>query len=344
MNPRLEPNLVLMVVMVVMVVPGSLQDSGDMLDEESSRVEALANGANDVIVVRRASGELQSTAWQGQIGKLNSVFQSREGRDVAIFVGSVPARQMMTVTQSGSLKFKEGSPHSMSSEDLEELNLKVGVNPAKYVCVQLDEVIEFNIFLYSEKDKIVITDFDGTITESDLRGHISSFLGTTNQHKGVVELFDRVHRRGYKLVYLTARSMAQVEETKKYIFRSLQNQQGYSLPMGPVLFNPVTFISGLVTEVVTKAPHVQKIKTIRDLWATFESDNRTDINGVIKAAYGNTDTDTKAYLEAGLRPGSVFIVNKQGVLKNIGTGDVSSYEMQIENIEKLYPQINVEIR
>ena len=59
----------------------------DMLDEESSRVEALANGANDVIVVRRASGELQSTAWQGQIGKLNSVFQSREGRDVAIFVG-----------------------------------------------------------------------------------------------------------------------------------------------------------------------------------------------------------------------------------------------------------------
>ena len=73
-------------------------------------------------------------------------------------------------------------------------------------------------------------------------------------------MFDRVHRRGYKLVYLTARSMAQVEETKKYIFRSLQNQQGYSLPMGPVLFNPVTFISGLVTEVVTKAPHVQKIK------------------------------------------------------------------------------------
>ena len=32
--------------------------------------------------------------------------------------------------------------------------MKVGVNPAKYVCVQLDEVIEFNIFLYSEKDKI----------------------------------------------------------------------------------------------------------------------------------------------------------------------------------------------
>ena len=81
---------------------------------------------------------------------------------------------------------------------------------------------------------------------------------------------------------------------------------------------------------------------------------------MITAAYGNTDTDTKAYLEAGLRPGSVFIVNKQGkfaaiesfscqvliagVLKNIGTGDISSYEKQIENIEKLYPQINVEIR
>ena len=36
MNPRLEPNLVLMVVMVVVVVPGSLLDSGGVITNINS--------------------------------------------------------------------------------------------------------------------------------------------------------------------------------------------------------------------------------------------------------------------------------------------------------------------
>ena len=40
----------------------------------------------------RSDGTLYSTSWIAQIGKLNSLFQSREGREVAIFVNSVPAR------------------------------------------------------------------------------------------------------------------------------------------------------------------------------------------------------------------------------------------------------------
>ena len=51
-----------------------------------SRVEALANGANDVVVVRKSSGQLVATGWYGQIGKLNSFFESRQGKEVTIFV------------------------------------------------------------------------------------------------------------------------------------------------------------------------------------------------------------------------------------------------------------------
>lgn len=173
-----------------------------------------------------------------------------------------------------------------------------------------------------------------------MKGHVSSFLGTTSQHEGVVELLDKVDRRGYRVVYLTARSMAQEDDTKKYLFQRLQDQGGYSLPPGPVLFSPVTFISGLITEVVTGSPDVQKTKTILELWASFRSENKTDINNVIMAGYGNKETDKLAYLGAGLRPGSVFIVNTRGILKNVGTGLVSSYKKQVENIGKLYHQLN----
>ena len=164
-------------------------------------------------------------------------------------------------------------------------------------------------------------------------------------------------RRGYRVVYLTARSMAQEEDTKAFLFSTVKNQEGKSLPAGPVIFSPTSFISGLIAEVVTGSPHVQKTKMIQELWATFKSENRTDINDVIVAAYGNKETDTKAYLQSGLWPQRVFIVNPQGrkldsldrqtvssgnisfsgELKNVGTGQVSSYQTQAEIIDTLFP-------
>jgi len=137
---------------------------------EDSVTEALANGANDVIVVRKSDGTLYSTSWIAQIGKLNSLFQSREGREVAIFVNSVPARARMTVCNAGTFQFKSGpGPHTMSPEDLESLNLKPGLNEGRYVCPELSEVLYFSVFLYDDDQKLVVTDIDGTITESDIR-------------------------------------------------------------------------------------------------------------------------------------------------------------------------------
>ena len=94
---------------------------------------------------------------------------------------------------------------------------------------------------------------------------------------------------------------------------------------------------------------------ILELWSTFQSENKTSISEVILAGYGNKETDTKAYLAAGLQPSTVFIVNPEGwlqwhrrsdlpihcfltgELKNVGTGHISSYQKQIELIQNLYP-------
>jgi len=312
--------------------------------KEDNRAEALANGAQDVVVVARSTGELQSTGWFGQVGKFHSLFHSREGKEVAIFVGSVPARPRMIISESGTFKFKScgqspsSSPNLMSSQDLKELNLQKGINKAKYVIQELDEVIEFDVYLFSEDDKIVVSDIDGTITESDVKGHVYTLLGLDVHHHGVVSLYDGLASRGYKLVYLTARSMAMEEDTKSYL-SGVKNQEGKTLPQGPVFFSPNALITGLITE-VTGSPHLEKTSSLLDLWATFKSKNRTDINEVIQGAYGNKETDNKAYLQAGLLPHKVFIVNPSGELKNIGSGEVSSYQKQAETIDELYPFLN----
>jgi len=305
---------------------------------EDHKAEALANGASDVLVVRKSTGELVSSGWYGQIGKLNSVFQSRAGKNVVIFVNSVPARPNMVVCDSGTLQFRSGkSGYTMSSEDLEELNLKPGINEARYVCQELEEIIHFSVFLFDESDKFVLSDIDGTITESDIRGHISTFLGITSVHKNVVQLFDQIGQNGYKIIYLTARSMAQEEDTKHYLFKMLANQNGFSLPAGPVLFSPISFISGVIAEVVTKSPNIQKSKVIQEVWSLFESRNLTDINQTIVGCYGDKETDTKAYLDSGLSPSSVYIVNAAGELRNVGSGEVTNYGEQFENVNEMYP-------
>ena len=145
-----------------------------------------------------------------------------------------------------------------------------------------------------------------------IKGHVFSFLGRSCHHTGVVSLYDGLASRGYRVVYLTARSMAQEEDTKAYLFSTLKNQEGKSLPSGPVLFSPTSFFSGLIAEVVTGSPDVEKTKMILELWSTFKSEKRTDINQVIVAGYGNKETDTQAYLQAGLLPSKVFSVNPQG--------------------------------
>jgi len=300
---------------------------------------ALRHGANDVIVVKRSDGTFKSTKWDGQFGKLHSLFDSRKGKLVYIFVNSVPARPRMEISETGSLSLQDSIENYMSSKQLAELNLKPGYNRGSYVAPSLEEEIEFNVFLYTDQDKLVLSDIDGTITESDIQGHVLPRFGITAEHDKVVELFDKIADRGYHLVYLTARSQSQEEETKEYLFEMLQNRAGYSIPPGPVLFSPSTFISSLVTEVVDGNPYVQKTQTIADIWRSFNTPDKSGIMHTVMTAYGNKETDVTAYVDAGIDPHSIYIVNPQAELVNIGSGEVSSYAHQAETIELLYPAI-----
>ena len=71
--------------------------------------------------------------------------------------------------------------------------------------------------MWDYQKKIIISDVDGTITKSDVRGHIMPRIGVDWAQKGVVELFNKVHENGYALVYLTARSLSQISSTRSYL-------------------------------------------------------------------------------------------------------------------------------
>lgn len=87
-----------------------------------------------------------------------------------------------------------------------------------------------SIYLWDHDTKIVVSDIDGTITKyvwqtpceenaegntnptnrSDLLGHILPVLRMDWSHSGVAQLYTNVVSNGYKILYLTSRSIGQV--------------------------------------------------------------------------------------------------------------------------------------
>ena len=79
-------------------------------------------------------------------------------------------------------------------------------------------VITSRVFLWESDFQVVISDIDGTITKSDVRGMLLPLIGFGDWAQGeVASLFSKISSNGYKVVYLSARSISQASETKAYL-------------------------------------------------------------------------------------------------------------------------------
>ena len=92
-------------------------------------------------------------------------------------------------------------------------------------------------------------------------------------------------------------------------------------------------------KVVTGRPDEMKTSLITKLWETFKEEERSEIGETIVAAYGNKETDVKAYTNCGLPKERMYIVNTYGELRNMGSGVVSSYNEQAAGIESIFPRL-----
>lgn len=122
----------------------------------------------------------------------------------------------------------------------------------------------------------MISDIDGTITKSDVLGHVIPAIGGTWAHAGVAELYTRIKNNGldlecvssqfltffhiwwivlifcidyfimlasifrYKMVYLSSRAIGQSHTTKQYLKSIAQDSK--QLPDGPVLLSPTSVL------------------------------------------------------------------------------------------------------
>ena len=83
--------------------------------------------------------------------------------------------------------------------------------------LQGEQQVSGRIFLWDYRTQIVISDVDGTITKSDVMGHVMPRFGNDWAHPGIVNLFQKIHGNGYQVLYLTARGIGMSHSSRKYI-------------------------------------------------------------------------------------------------------------------------------
>ncbi|XP_014767628.1 phosphatidate phosphatase LPIN3 isoform X2 [Octopus bimaculoides] len=215
-------------------------------------------------------------------------------------------------TQSPTDKKKDRFKKSLrlTSEEISKLGLHEGSNEVTFsVTTQYQGTCRCtsHIYLWKSHEKIIISDIDGTITKSDVLGHIFPILGLEWSQSGVAELFTRINNNSYKFVYLSARAIGQSRGTKE-LLKSIK-QGGLELPDGPLLLNPTSLISALHREVVNKNPQEFKISCLKDIAALFPSNP-------FYAGFGNKITDVYAYKALNIPDSHIFTINPQGHLRH----------------------------
>jgi phosphatidate phosphatase PAH1 len=225
-------------------------------------------------------------------------------------------------------EFKE-SPNNLSSEELKRLGLISEMNVVDFVVRDWPEIyLRGKIYLWPQDSRIIISDIDGTLTKSDLMGHICQLFGTDWTRGGVVSFYNNLHEKGYRILYLTARSLGQVDTTREYLMQI--KQQGAWLPDGPLFLNPVGMVTALVSELSKKSKDF-KIRALLELKGLFH-------DNPFHSGIGNRLGDSISYSHVGIDKNLIFIIDKKGKEK----GDhvtIKDFNELNQNIDVNFPRL-----
>ena len=196
------------------------------------------------------------------------------------------------------------------------------------------------LWVWRVDDVVAVSDVDGTITRSDVKGHLNTtvmqkmgFEHAGYAHAGVCALFSHLaERTRCRFVFLTSRPLDLVQETRNYVLTLSQaTMRGpMMLPAGPVVTDTTTYYGSMRRELVDKTSHLFKREFLLELRGCFEAAGR-DIwrSPVFMVGFGNKDTDAAAYEAAGVPRVLTFIINSRSVISGTAMGfaaDLDSYE------------------
>jgi phosphatidate phosphatase LPIN len=216
----------------------------------------------------------------------------------------------------------------LTSDQLKTMNLKSGANPMAFTVNRATS--NATLWYWHHSVPIVISDIDGTITKSDVLGHVLNSLGRDWTHQGVAKLYTDIAANGYNFLYLTSRSVGQADSTRAYLDGVVQD--GYRLPKGPVILSPDRTIAALRREIYLRKPEIFKMACLRDIMALFSGHGgatnthesaeaglhvNTSGAGVGKgkggspfyAGFGNRLTDALSYRSVNIPSTRIFTIN-----------------------------------
>ncbi|KAG5448226.1 Nuclear elongation and deformation protein 1 [Clonorchis sinensis] len=224
----------------------------------------------------------------------------------------------------------------LSSEEIARLQLKPGRNEVEFrvtTKIQGTCICSASIFVWHWTDRIVVSDVDGTITRSDLLGHLLPMLGRDWTHFGVAGLYNLISRNGYRFIYVSTRALGQADITRSYLRHV--NQNDLSLPEGPILLSPNSLLHAFHQEVIEKKPENFKIQCLLDVCSLFPSDHPP-----FYAGFGNKTNDAFAYEKAGIDRCHIFIVNPRGEVRNeFHPAKITSYTELSQMVDHYFPSI-----
>ncbi|CAL8313793.1 unnamed protein product [Merluccius merluccius] len=222
----------------------------------------------------------------------------------------------------------------LSSQQIASLKLREGPNDVTFsITTQYQGTCrcQGTIYLWSWDDKVIISDIDGTITKSDVFGHILPQLGKDWTQRGIAKLFHLVHENGYKFLYCSARAIGMADMTRGYLH--WVRDGGAILPRGPLMLAPSSLFSAFHREVIEKKPEKFKIECLTDIRNLFPAGQQP-----FYAAFGNRDNDVLAYKQVGVPVCRIFTVNPRGELVlEQARGIKTSYSRLSELVEHLFP-------
>ena len=187
--------------------------------------------------------------------------------------------------------------------------------------------------------QLVVSDVDGTITKSDVLGHLMPRVGYDWSHLGVTSLYSRITDNGYQMMYLTARGIGMAGTTRDYLASIQQgdpaSKQESKLPDGPCLLSPSGLIESAIREVILRKPEEFKIACLQDIRSLWPASHNP-----FYAGFGNRGSDVIAYREAGVPPSRILVINPQGEIHFGGnTYCWASYPKLVQLSNEMFPAV-----
>ena len=222
----------------------------------------------------------------------------------------------------------------------DSLDLKEGPNKLEYKFIgnlNSQKLLQCYLFYYPyvHQRRIVISDIDGTITKSDVLGHILTRFSIDWTHKGIAKLYKTIFDRGYIIIYISSRNCGLYDTTREYLDSIYQDET--KLPCGPILLSPGTLFESIKREVIVGNPEVFKIDVLKNLNNIFSA-KKSYIP--LYAGMGNRDTDEKSYIAAGISKRRIFTIDDNSNILGHCKFTMVSYHQIHQNIEETFPKFD----